>query len=60
MLDYETIRSYSSLGGLILFVTLFALVLLYVFWPSNSKNFEEASRIPFENENSSSGGSDGR
>jgi cytochrome c oxidase cbb3-type subunit 4 len=45
-MTYESIRSISALAGLILFVALFAGVLLYAFWPGNAKCFDEASLIP--------------
>jgi cytochrome c oxidase cbb3-type subunit IV len=59
-MTYETMQALSALAGLILFVTLFAGVLLYVFWPGNSQGFEEASRIPFEKDDQTVGGDNGR
>lgn len=38
------------MAGLLIFVALFAGVLIYVFWPSNKKRFERASHIPLERE----------
>jgi cytochrome c oxidase cbb3-type subunit IV len=49
-MTYQSIQSISALAGLILFVALFAGVLLYVFWPGNAKGFDEASRIPLAKE----------
>ena len=55
-MTYETIQSISAMAGLILFMTLFAGVLLYVFWPGNAKAFDEASRIPLATDDAAPGG----
>jgi cytochrome c oxidase cbb3-type subunit 4 len=55
-MTYESIQSISALTALILFVTLFAGVLLYAFWPGNAKAFDEASRIPLAKEDVTPGG----
>jgi len=55
-MTYESIQSISALAGLFLFVTLFAGVLIYVFWPGNAKGFDEASLIPFHKDEPSAGG----
>ena len=34
--------------ALLFFVALFAGVLVYAFWPSNKKRFEQAAQLPFE------------
>lgn len=47
-MTYETVKSLSALAGLILFMSLFAMVLVYAFWPGNRKGFEEASFIPLD------------
>jgi cytochrome c oxidase cbb3-type subunit 4 len=36
--------------ALILFVALFVGVLLYVFWPGNKKKYEDAAKLPLEDE----------
>jgi cytochrome c oxidase cbb3-type subunit 4 len=33
-----------------LFVALFVGVVIYVFWPGNKKKFDEAAKLPLENE----------
>ncbi len=48
------------MAGLLLFIALFAFVLVFVFWPGNKKGFEEASRIPLEKDDLNLGGSNGR
>jgi cytochrome c oxidase cbb3-type subunit 4 len=55
-MTYESLQSFSALAGLILFITLFAGVLLYVFWPGNAKSFDEASRIPLAKDDVTPGG----
>jgi cytochrome c oxidase cbb3-type subunit 4 len=55
-MNYESVQSISALAGLILFVGLFAGVLLYVFWPGNAKGFDEASRIPLAKDDMAPGG----
>lgn len=59
-MTYETVQSISALAGLLLFVTLFACVLAFVFWPGNRKSFEAASRIPLEKDDLNLGGGNGR
>jgi cytochrome c oxidase cbb3-type subunit IV len=59
-MTYEFVQSLSALAGLLLFMTLFAAVLAYVFWPGNRKGFEEASRIPFDQDEPAAGGRHGR
>ncbi len=59
-MTYETVQSVSALAGLLLFVTLFAGVLVFVFWPGNQKSFDEASRIPLEKDDLTVGGGHGR
>jgi cytochrome c oxidase cbb3-type subunit IV len=59
-MTYEYIRSVSTLAGLILFMTLFAGVLVYVFWPANKRGFDEASLIPLNSEDLSTGGGNER
>ncbi len=40
----------SQTVALILFIALFAVVLIYVFWPGNKKKFDEASKLPLDDE----------
>jgi cytochrome c oxidase cbb3-type subunit 4 len=49
-MTYEVIRSWAGMAGLILFVVMFVLVLVYVFWPGNKADFERARRLPLEND----------
>ncbi len=49
-------QSYSDLAGLtqtaslILFVSLFALILAYALWPRNDKVFDRAAHIPLHDD----------
>ena len=43
---YQAVAEFAQRWGLIYFVALFALVLVYALWPSRKKEFDEAARIP--------------
>jgi len=47
---YETLSRIAQTWGLALFVIAFALVLLYALNPRNRKNFDEAGKIPLNEE----------
>ncbi|MFZ2018825.1 MAG: cbb3-type cytochrome c oxidase subunit 3 [Methyloceanibacter sp.] len=47
-MSYEQVASVSQVVALVFFVALFAVVLLYAFWPGNKKRFEQAARLPLE------------
>ena len=47
-MTYEQVATITQVGALILFIVLFAGVLLYAFWPGNKKRFEEAAKLPLE------------
>jgi cytochrome c oxidase cbb3-type subunit 4 len=47
-LTYEDVRAVTAMLGLLLFVGLFAGVLIYVFWPGNRARFHHASSVPLE------------
>lgn len=49
-MDYETVVMISQIAALLFFVALFLAIVIYVFWPANKKKFDEASRLPFEND----------
>lgn len=53
---YETLSKIAQTWGLLLFVLAFALVLIYALNPRNKKNFDEAKRIPLEDEEDEHGG----
>lgn len=47
-MTYETIASISQTAALFFFMTLFAGVVVYVFWPGNKRKFDHAARLPLE------------
>jgi cytochrome c oxidase cbb3-type subunit 4 len=53
------VASITQVGALLLFVALFAGVLVYAFWPGNKKRFEEAARLPLEKDPDSDQEKDG-
>ncbi len=52
---YETLAKIAQTWGLVLFVIAFALVLIYALSPGNKKKFDEAKRIPLEDEEDDNG-----
>lgn len=60
-MTYEVIRPWAAMLGLLIFIALFAGVLVYAFWPGNRERFKRAARIPLENDtDESAGGKNGR
>lgn len=47
---YETLSQFAQTWGLVLFVIAFGLVLIYALNPRNQKKFDEAKRIPLQDE----------
>jgi len=47
-MTYEQVASISQVAALIFFIVLFAAVVLYAFWPGNKKRFDEAAKLPLE------------
>jgi cytochrome c oxidase cbb3-type subunit 4 len=43
---YKAVAGFAQTWGLVYFVVIFVLVLLYALWPSRQKKFDEAARIP--------------
>lgn len=51
MLDtYKFLAQFAQTWGLAYFVAVFLIVVAYALWPSNKKKFEEAARIPLEDD----------
>jgi len=48
MSTYETLRSFAASWGLAYFAVIFVLALIYALRPSNRDKFEEAARIPLQ------------
>jgi cytochrome c oxidase cbb3-type subunit 4 len=53
---YEKLAQFAQTWGLVLFVIAFVLVLIYALNPRNRKKFDEAKRIPLEDEEDDDGG----
>jgi len=49
-MEYEQVASISQVAALIFFIVLFAGVILYAFWPGNKKRFDEAAKLPLEDD----------
>ena len=49
-MEYDQVASISQIAALIFFIVLFAGVVLYAFWPGNKKRFDEAARLPLEDD----------
>ena len=43
-MTYETIATFSQVTSLLLFIVLFAGVVVYALWPRNGPRFEDAQR----------------
>jgi cytochrome c oxidase cbb3-type subunit 4 len=43
---YRAVAEFAQTWGLVYFVAIFAMVLLYALWPSRKRQFDEAARIP--------------
>ncbi len=52
---YETLSRLAQTWGLVLFVIAFGMVVFYALNPRNRKQFEEARRIPLEDEDNQDG-----
>ncbi len=49
-MEYEQVASISQVAALIFSIVLFAGVVLYAFWPGNKKRFDEAAKLPLEDD----------
>ena len=43
---YLALAGFAQTWGLVYFVTVFLLVLVYALWPSRKEQFDEAARMP--------------
>ena len=46
--SYETLARFAQQGGSIYFTLLFIAVLVYALWPRSKARFQDAARIPLE------------
>jgi cytochrome c oxidase cbb3-type subunit 4 len=42
---YKMLAEFAQTWGLVYFLAIFIVVLVYAFWPSRKRRFEEAARI---------------
>jgi len=49
-MDHESIRAFSGIAGLLIFVGLFTGVLVYALWPKNKSTFDHAANIPLDDD----------
>ncbi|MBI1234861.1 MAG: CcoQ/FixQ family Cbb3-type cytochrome c oxidase assembly chaperone [Alphaproteobacteria bacterium] len=45
---YEALSQFAQTWGLLLFVLLFAGVLVYALWPGNRERFNQAAQMPLD------------
>ena len=45
---YKMLANFAQTWGLLYFVAVFAAVVAYAFWPSNRTGFEDAARVPLQ------------
>jgi cytochrome c oxidase cbb3-type subunit 4 len=43
---YRMLAEFAQTWGLVYFVTVFVLVLVFVFWPSRKSIYDDAARMP--------------
>ena len=48
MSTYERLQAFIASWGFVYFGVIFIAALVYALWPGNRKAFDEASRIPLE------------
>tara|TARA_R110002072_G_scaffold44289_12_gene124029 strand:- start:2332 stop:2526 length:195 start_codon:yes stop_codon:yes gene_type:complete len=45
---FERLSQFAQTGGMVIFVGIFAVVLIYALWPRNQAKFDHAARMPLE------------
>jgi cytochrome c oxidase cbb3-type subunit 4 len=45
---YQALASFAQTWGLAYFVAIFAAVVAYAMWPSRKQQFDEAARMPLQ------------
>jgi cytochrome c oxidase cbb3-type subunit 4 len=43
-MTYDTVATFSQVTSLLMFVAMFAAVVIYALWPSNKAKFDQAQR----------------
>ena len=49
-MNYETASSFAQTSGLLYFIAMFCIVLIYACRPRNRARFDDASRMPLNEE----------
>jgi len=49
-MTYDEVASISGSIGLVFFMIMFAVVLVYALWPRNKSKFDRAARTPLDEE----------
>lgn len=47
-MTYEDVAAFAQTWGLVIFVIVFVVIVAYAVWPKNKKQFDEAARIPLD------------
>lgn len=47
---YEEVLAFAQSWGAVYFTLMFAVVLIYAFWPKNRQTFQRAKQIPLDDE----------
>ncbi|MCW5723992.1 MAG: cbb3-type cytochrome c oxidase subunit 3 [Maricaulaceae bacterium] len=47
---YQSLAHFAQTWGLLFFIALFGLVLVYALWPRNKGKFDRAARMPLEDD----------
>lgn len=48
--SYEEVLAFAQSWGAVYFTLMFAVVLIYTFWPKNQAQFQRARNIPLDSE----------
>ncbi|OAB60445.1 cytochrome C oxidase Cbb3 [Leptolyngbya valderiana BDU 20041] len=56
---YDLLASFAQTWGLLMFVAFFIGAAVYAFWPKNQQKFEEAARVPLEDDDRPAAAEDG-
>ena len=49
-MSYQDVTHFAQTAGLVLLVLLFIAAAAFAFWPGNRKRFQQAARLPLDEE----------
>jgi cytochrome c oxidase cbb3-type subunit 4 len=57
-MSYDTVATFSQVTSLLMFISLFIIVVAYAFWPGNRQRFEKQQRsaLDLDSDQSRNGG----